>query len=201
MRNTVNNINADKERAVKRVYNLRVEKLIREANDNFVYYRDYEKALEQVNEVLSIEHDHIKALILKGDILFCIDRDKEALEYFDKAINADPGSAEAYGSKAGTLDILGHQKEALTCCQKALDNISLKDRELLPALYDQKIAILVRMKRFEEARESLKDCMKNLKDEDAGYLVSCYQDLIEASYREKKKKLEKVSKMSLRLVY
>src|SRR5690554_6861480 len=108
MRNTanVNNLN---NKINKKIYNLKVEKLVREASDHFVYYKDYETALEQINEALSIEPEHIKALILKGDILFCIDKDKEALEYFDKAINANPYSAEAYGSKAGTLDVLGHQ--------------------------------------------------------------------------------------------
>lgn len=201
MINTVNNISNIKDKEIKKIYNLRAEKLVREASDNFIYYRDYETALEQVNEALSIETNHIKALILKGDILFCIDKDKEALEYFDKAINANPYSAEAYGSKAGTLDVLGHQKEALHCCEKALENITHKDKDLLPSLYDQKIAILVRMRKFEEARDSLKKCVKKLSEEDSGYLVSCYQDLIEASYKEKKKKLEKVTRMSLKLVY
>ena len=201
MRNTANNINNISGREIKKVYNLRVEKLVREASDTFIYYRDCETALEQVNEALSIEPDHIKALILKGDILFCIDKDKEALEYFDKAINADPYSAEAYGSKAGTLDVLGHQKEALQCCEKAFENISCKDRDLLPSLYDQKIAILVRMKKFEEAKDALKMCMKNLPEEDGSYLVSCYQGVIESSCREKQRKLEKANKMALKLVY
>lgn len=184
----------------KKIYNLRVEKLVREANDYFVYYRDYETALEQINEALSIEPEHIKALIIKGDILFCIDKDREALEYFDKAINADPFSAEAYGSKAGTLDILGRQTEALQCCEKAFENISFKDKHLLPALYDQKIAILLRMKKYEEARKELKRSVKSLTEEDSCYLVSCYQRLIETSCKEKRRKLEMAEKMSLTVV-
>ena len=200
MGNTVNNINSEKNRGCKKIFNLKVEKLIREASDNFVYYRDCETALEQINEALSIEPDHIKALILKGDILFCIDKDKEALEYFDKAINTNPYSAEAYGSKAGTLDVLGYQKEALQYCDKAFENITLKDRHLLPALYDQKIAILIRMKKYEEARLALKKCIKNLPEEDGGYLISCYQSLIELACKEKRRKIEKVNMISLKLV-
>lgn len=200
MNNTANNVNNINGRGIKTLYNLRVEKLVREASDNFIYYRDCETALKQVNESLDLEPDHIKALILKGDILFCIDKDKEALEYFDKAINANPYSAEAYGSKAGTLDVLGHQKEALHCCEKAFENITLKERHLLPSLYDQKIAILVRMKKFEEAREALKKCVKSLPEEDGTYLASCYQELIEKSCKEKKRKLEKANMMSLKIV-
>lgn len=200
MGNTANNATSVKNNKDKKIYNLRVEKLVREASDNFIYYRDYETAVNQINEALAIEPDHIKALILKGDILFCIDKDKEALEYFDKAINANPYSAEAYGSKAGTLDVLGHQKEALKYCEKAFENITLKDRHLLPSLYDQKIAILLRMKKFEEAREALKKCVKSLAEEDGSYLVSCYQDLIEKSCKEKKRKLEKATMMSMKLV-
>lgn len=199
--NTISNIKKDlKKSANKKIYNLKAEKLVREANDNFIYHRDYEVALEQINEVLRIEPDHIKALILKGDILFCVDKDNEALEYFDRAINANPNSAEAYGSKAGTLDVLGHQKEALYCCEKAFENVTLKDRHLLPSLFDQKIAILVRMKKFEEAKEALKKCIKSLPKEDGGYIISCYQDLIESSCKEKKKKLEMMEKMSLKIV-
>jgi len=201
MINTVNNHNNTRENISKKIFNLRAEKLVREASDNFIYCRDYETALAQINEVLSLEPDHIKALILKGDILFCIDKDNEALEYFDMAINADPFCAEAYGSKAGTLDVLGKQIEALNFCELAFENITLKDRHLLPSLYDQKIAILIRLKRFDEAREALKKCAKSLSEEDGCHLISCYQNIIDASCKEKKRKRELVAKISMKLVF
>lgn len=198
---TINNHNDIKESIPKKIFNLRAEKLIREASDTFIYYRDYELALTLVNEVLNIEPTHIKALVLKGDILFCIDKDNEALEYFDMAINADPFCAEAYGSKAGTLDVLGRQAEALVTCDRAFENLTLKDRHLLPSLFDQKIAILIRLKRFEEAKETLKKCAKKLSEEDGGKLISCYQNIIEASCKEKKRKQELAAKISMKLVY
>lgn len=200
MRNTVNNHNVIAEKTTKKIYNLRAEKLVREANDTFIYFRDYETALAQLDEVITIEPSHARALLLRGDILLCIDKDNEALESFELAINADPCSAEAYGSKAGTLDILGRQKEALQYCEKAFENITLKDRHLLPSLYDQKIAILIRLKRFDEARNILKRCVKTLSEEDGSQIVSCYQGMIEASYKEKKRKLKMLEKMSLKLV-
>ncbi|MDD3013716.1 MAG: hypothetical protein PHC34_08455 [Candidatus Gastranaerophilales bacterium] len=201
MINTINNHNDNRESLPKKIYNLRAEKLVREASDTFIYYRDYDLALTLVNEAVRLDPTHVKALILKGDILFCIDKDNEALEYFDMAINADPFCAEAYGSKAGTLDVLGRQTEALNCCEMAFENITLKDRHLLPSLYDQKIAILIRLKRFEEARGALKKCAKRLSEEDGSHLISCYQNIIDASCKEKKRKRELVTKNSMKLVY
>jgi len=183
-----------------KVINFCAEKLIREANNYFIHFRDYNTALDRVSKALSLEPVKIKALILKGEILFCMDKEKESLEYFDMAINADPYSVEAYGSKAGTLDVLGKQQEALDCCQKAFESMSSKDAHLLPSLYDQKIAILLRLKKYEEARTALKKCVISLPEEDSNYLISCYEDLIESSYKKKQKKFEMLKRIQLKLV-
>lgn len=183
-----------------KVSNLLVEKLIREASDNFSYNRNYELALEEVDRILSIEKDNIKALILKGDILFCMDLDTEALECFEKAISANPYSAEAYGSKAGVLDVLGRYEEALASCDKAFDLSRLKDRYLLPSLYDQKIMLLIRTRRFEEARRILNRALNVLSDEDSSYLSSCYQGMIESSCKLRRKRLAQAEKLSLKVI-
>jgi len=198
--NTKNKPDKTKENITNKVFNLRAEKLVREANDTFIYYKDYEIALAQLNEALRLDPENIKALILKGDILFCINKDAEALEYFDLAINADPYCAEAYGSKAGTLDVLGKQIEALANCEMAFENITLKNRHILPSLFDQKIAILIRMKKFEEARKVLRNCTKKLSEEDTRYLTSCYRKIIETSCNESKRKREQAAKISMKLV-
>lgn len=200
MRNLVNQTNI-KEKAAKKVYNLLVEKLVREASDNFIYFKEYETALKQLNEALNIESTHEKALILKGDILLCLDKDDEALECFERAILVNPYSSEAYGSKAGLLDILGRTKEALLYCEKAFEYMTLKNRHLLPSLYDQKISILLKIKKYEEARLALKKCVRSLSEEDGSYIALCYQGLIESSCKEKQRIREMVEKMSLKLVY
>lgn len=200
MNSKINSCNSKQCKPIKKIYNFKAEKLIRQASDNFIYYRDYKKALKQINQSLKTEQENVKALILKGNILFCIDKDTEALECFNKAINIDPSSVEAYGSKAGTLDILGNQKEALLYCEKALENITLKDKYLLPALFDQQIAILIRMKRYEEAKLVLIRSVKSLSKDEGSYLISCYNDLIDSFCKDRKKKLEMVRKISLRLV-
>jgi len=184
----------------KKVANLLVEKLIREASDNFSYNRNYELALDQVDKVLSIENDNVRALILKGDILFCMDLDEEALQHFEMAINADPFSAEAYGSKAGTLDVLGRHFEALRCCDKAFKLVELKDKFILPSLYDQKLTLLLRMRRFEEAKRILNKAVVSLAEEDSSYLSSCYQSMIDSSCKLRRRKLAQAEKLSLKVI-
>lgn len=199
MRNKVKK-NRTREKTENKICNFKAEKNFKDAENSFIHLRDNELALEQINQVLTVEPAKIKALVLKGEILFSIDRETEALECFDMAINADPYSVVAYESKAGTLDVLGRQKEALYCCDKAFENITKKDEHLLPALFDQKIAILLRMKKYKEARLALQNCKNMLSKEDSHYLTACYKDVIENSYSEHIKKFEKVKKISLRLV-
>ena len=90
--------------------------------------------------------------------------------------------------------------EALNFCEKAFEHITIKDRHLLPSLYDQKLAILIRMKKYEKAREELKKCTKMLPEEDGCYLASCYQNTIETFCKEKKRKRELAAKISLKVV-
>ena len=186
MMNLLSNNNDIKLRPVKKIFNIEAEKLVREASDNFIYFRDYEKTLEQLTRVLEIEPNHVKALILKGNIFFCIDKDNEALECFEKALSLDPFSAEAHGSKANTLDVLGKVKEAFACCEKAFKNITVKDKDLLPSLYDQKIALLIKLKKYEDAKQTLKQCYRYLKTEDSFKIASCYRDIIDTLLKEQR---------------
>ncbi|OGH95547.1 MAG: hypothetical protein A2039_08340 [Candidatus Melainabacteria bacterium GWA2_34_9] len=186
MMNLLSNHKNINQRPIKKIFNIEAEKLVREASDNFIYFRDYETTLDQLTRVLEIEPDHVKALILKGNIFFCIDRDNEALECFEKALNLDPFSAEAHGSKANTLDVLGKVKEAFACCEKAFKNLTVKDKDLLPSLYDQKIALLIKLKRYEDAKLTLKQCYRYLKTEDSFKIASCYRDIIDTLLREQK---------------
>ena len=186
MMNLLSNNNDIKLRPVKKIFNIEAEKLVREASDNFIYFRDYEKTIEQLTRVLEIEPNHVKALILKGNIFFCIDKDNEALECFEKALSLDPFSAEAHGSKANTLDVLGKVKEAFACCEKAFKNITAKDKDLLPSLYDQKIALLIKLKKYEDAKQTLKQCYRYLKTEDSFKIASCYRDIIDTLLREQR---------------
>lgn len=184
----------------KKIFNLEAERLVREASDNFIYFRDYETSVKQLQRVLEIEPDHVKALILQGNILFCTDKDNEALECFEKALSIDPFSAEAHSSKANTLDVTGKVKEAYACCEKAFKNLTAKDKELLPSLYDHKITLLIKLKKYEEAKLTLKKCYKYLKDEDCFKIASSYRDIINSLLKEQKYR-KKVAAQRFKLIH
>ncbi len=183
----------------KKIYNLRAEKLIRAANDCFVYFKDYEMALSHIQEVINLDPENTRAYILKGTIFFCLDELPTALECFEKAILTDSNSVEAHSLKASVLDINGNLKEALDSCDKAFINVTEKNSELLTSLFDQKIAILIKSKKYREARETLKQCYRYLNEDDSSYIASCYREIIDSLHKKRQRK-QKLASQRLRLV-
>ena len=200
MKNLLINTNTEKQRINKNLYYINVEKLIREANNNFIYFKDYEMAIKQVEEALDLDPVNTKALILKGTIFFCINEKKLALECFEKALDIDPSSAEAHSLKANILDVSGNLKEALVSCEKAFSNMVILDKEFLTALFDQKLAILIKLKKYTEAKQTLKQSYICLQKEDSSYITSCYKDVINTLQKDKKRKRQLALK-NLKLVY
>lgn len=200
MKNLLTNESNTEQKIDRKIYDIKAERLVREAHDNFVFLKDYEMAMQQVEEVLEIDPVNTRALILKGNIYFCLDEMKTALTYYENALQADPFSAEAHSLKANILDINGRPKEALISCEKAFENLRKKDKELLTALYDQKIAILIKLKKYSEARETLHESYKKLGKEDSFYIASCYREVIESLHKEKKRK-KTIAVKRLKLVH
>jgi tetratricopeptide (TPR) repeat protein len=200
MKNLLTNISSSNEVFTGKIYSFRAEKLIREASESFIYFRDYEMALQKVEEAIRLDFDNVKALILKGNIFSSIEENSIALQCYDRALSIDPFSAEAYTSKANILDTEGSLEEALKCCCNAFNYSSKKDHLLLTSLYDQKISILIKMKKYEEAKFTLKESYKTLKEEDSSYIASCYRDIIENFQKEKKRK-KRTAKKRFKLIH
>jgi len=194
-----NNKNLKDKQSYKKIYNLRAEKLIRAANDCFVYFKDYEMALSHIREVVELDPQNTRAYILKGTIFFCLDELQTALACFEKALEIDPFSVEAHSLKANVLDINGNLKEALASCDRAFINVTERDSELLTALFDQKIAILIKSKKYREARETLKQCYRCLNEDDSLYIASCYKEIIESLHKKRQRK-QKLASQRLRLI-
>jgi len=200
MKNLLTNDNSAKQNIDKKIYNLKAEKLVREANDNFIFFKDYELAMEQADEVIEIDPGNIRALILKGNIYFCLDEMERAYECYDRALQNNPSSAEAHSLKANILDINGQTKEALDSCEKAFKNLKKRDKELLTSLYDQKIAILIKLKKYSDAKQTLIESYKKLGKDDSAYIASCYRDVIDTLHKEKKRK-KNIAVKRLKLVH
>jgi len=196
MKNLLTNDSNIKQGINKKIYYIKAEKLIREANDNFIYFKDYEMALEQVEEALRLDPENAEALIIKGNIYFCLNEMDIALECFENALEFNPYSAEAYSLKANILDSKENPKEALKCCEKAFENLRKPEKDFLTALYDQKIAILIKLKKYKEARQAVEESYKHLGEEDSSYIDSCYRDVI-----EEKQKKKRIAAKRLKVVY
>jgi tetratricopeptide (TPR) repeat protein len=184
-----------------KVLNFSAERYFKTAGDLFVYEGDYETALNMVNKTLEIEPDNTRALVLKGDILFCLNQDLEALKVLNRAIELNGQCAEAYISKAGILDVLGKHREALYCCNQAMAHIGKHNEYLLSTLYDQKLVLLVRLKKYREAQRLLAESNSSLTQEDYHYLSSCYRPFLDRGCKSRGEIREKAQKLSLKVIH
>lgn len=185
---------------LNKVLNFSAERYLKTAGDLFIYDGDYETALAMVEKTLEIESHDTRALVLKGDILFCMNRDLEALQCFNDALQLNPLCAEAYISKASVLDILTKHREALECCNRAFMLITRNNEYLLSTLYDQKIALLVRLKRYREAQQLLATAADVLSGDEYTYLLSCYKSFIQRGCQDRTETRDKAERLSLRVI-
>lgn len=172
----------------KKVLNFSAERYLKTAGDLFIYHSDYFGALGQVEKALESDPNDTRALVLYGDILFCLNRDAEALTALNQALTLNSNLPEAYISKAGVLEVMGKYREALLCCKQAFEYIQLQKEYLLPSLFDQQLTLLIRLKRYREAQRLLEVIDTLLEQEDADYLQASYRGLIDQSCKRRRQK-------------
>jgi tetratricopeptide (TPR) repeat protein len=173
---------------LEKVFNFSAQRHLKTAGDLFIYHEDYAGALEQVERSLALDPTDTRALVLYGDILFCMSRDMDALRVLNKAILLDEHLPEAHISKGGVLEVMGKFREALCCYRKALGCIELPKAYLLPNLFDQKIMVLIRMKRFREAQVVLTQAAHYLEEEALDYLQFTYRGLLEQLCQQRRRR-------------
>ena len=181
----------------KKVFNIKAEKLYREACELF-YLKNYDKSLILLDEVTGLDKYHTKALLLTGDIkLLTQGNEEEALSAYERAILSCPSSTQALGSKAYVLDILGRYEEAFENCELAFQYVDRNDNDQLSSLYDQKISLLCSLKRYDDAEKTLTEALSCLTEDNGNYLKSCYAQKI--SIKKKSQKSE--NQPSLKLIF
>ncbi|MDX2085022.1 MAG: tetratricopeptide repeat protein [Candidatus Melainabacteria bacterium] len=173
----------------KKVLNFSAERYLKVAGDLFIYQGDYDTALAMVDRTLEIDAQDTRALVLKGDILFCLNRDIEALDVLNEALKADAHCVEAYVSKASVLDALGKLRDALHCCQQALVYLHRPHDYLLFTLYDQTLSLLLRLRKHRQATQIYEEAQYRLSPEEAAYLSVTYKCLLEQRARERQQRL------------
>lgn len=184
-----------------KVLNFSAERYLKTAGDLFIYEGDYEAALELVEKTLEIEPKDVRALVLQGDILYCLSRDQEALETFQKTLAIDPNCVEALISCAGVLDVLGKYRESLECCVRAFQQIKPYQAYLLPSLYDQNIVLLLRLKKYRQARFLLKTADGKLPKEEYEYLLSSYSHIVDRLSRNRHKATARARQLKLEILH
>ena len=166
-------------RFLNKVLNISAERYLKTAGDLFIYDGDYESALMMVEKTLEIEPTDTRALVLRGDILYCLNRDEEALKTFNRVLELNPDSVEALISKAGVLDVLCKYREALVCCKLAMQKIRSHQSYLLPSLYEQYIVLLIRFKKARQAQTLLNSAEHRLPREEYEYLRGSYNHILD----------------------
>ena len=157
---------------------------------NFYDQDEYELALEYSRQAVGLDQNP-SLYVLIGDCLYLLNREDEALSAFDKAIELDPNSLQAWIGKAETLesgdrleDALGaidyalilapHSESALTTKARILGESEKLEQEI--EVYDQileadpanvqilveKSVVLCALQRMEEALEITDRALKVL---------------------------------------
>jgi tetratricopeptide (TPR) repeat protein len=183
-----------------KVLNMSAERYLKTAGDLFIYEGDYVSALLMVEKTLEIEPSDVRALVLRGDILYCLNRDNEALETFNKALSIDPDSVEALISSAGVLDVLGKYREGLESCARAFQQIKPYQAYLLPSLYDQNIVLLLRLKKYRQARYLLRSAEGRLIKEDYQFLLSSYSHILDRLFANRRQACAKARNLKLKVL-
>lgn len=98
---------------------------------------DFDKAQLYLNKVDSVTKGSIALYTMRGHILLGKGRYREALEMFDKAIEASPDALEAKGLKLMTLVRMNEPDEAVRLFYKVLDDLNAMHDENYNAKLDE----------------------------------------------------------------
>ena len=113
------------------------------------------EALKIFTQVLSIEPEHQKALVKKGNVLGKLGKYQQAIPYYDKALEKDANDLLAIINKGLALHYLEKYNDALIFHEKAL----LQKPDSTTVLYN-KASSLIRLNKIEEGLDILQNIIK-----------------------------------------
>jgi len=119
----------------------------------FMHNENYKRALKKCDRAIVMNQENSQAHLMRGDILFQLDKHEESARSYESAIKIDPNSAIYYQKYAQVLLLMNKAEKGLKMINKALE---FEEDEKIILL---KCSILYDLKRF---KECLKICRKKM---------------------------------------
>ena len=94
--------------------------LVRQAQEKAIA-GDHFTAVNYLKQALDLYPQNTNALTLLGNCQDCLDNVKDAIAFYDKALQIDPNDAETWFSKGMSLKKLGQINEATQCIEKCMN--------------------------------------------------------------------------------
>lgn len=169
------------------VLSMGAERLYRLAEDNFFHFEKPKKALNLIEKSLELSPNFIKSMLLKADILLFSNKLREALSLYQNVVDFKSDNPRALASLAACLDMNGEYFSALKYCNLAFEEMSLVHMNLYPSLYELKFNLLIKLKKFNEAKYLLNNSVYDLTADEANFLRACNQKFIKKGLAQSKK--------------
>lgn len=96
------------------------EYLVRQAQEKSMT-GDHSSAVNYLKKAIDKYPKNVEAYVLLGNCQDCLDKYEDAIASYDKALQIDPGHAEAWFNKGISLKKFGQTKEASQCIGKSID--------------------------------------------------------------------------------
>ena len=96
------------------------EYLVRQAQEKSMT-GDHSSALHYLKKAIDRNPKYVDAYVLLGNCQDCLDKYEDAIASYDKALQIDPGHAEAWFNKGISLKKFGQTKEASQCIEKSIN--------------------------------------------------------------------------------
>ncbi|MDD1700478.1 MAG: tetratricopeptide repeat protein [Methanoregula sp.] len=96
------------------------EYLVRQAQERAMA-GDHAAAVNFLIKAIDKHPRYTEAYTLLGNCQDCLDKKEDAIASYNKALQIDPGHAEAWFNKGMILKKMGQTKEATQCIEKSID--------------------------------------------------------------------------------
>ncbi len=177
------------------ISDLRSERLYREAEDELFYFHNIESAEEKIELALSYFPYFIKARVMNANIKILKGEYEKAIDIYLAAEKIAPANVNVLAGLANLYEITDDIILADKYVNKAL-NCSFVSGELRKSLIELKITILIKMKKYTEAKSLIDSAKYELNAEELKEIQSKNLFIIKRKLQLQKK----LNRLNLKLV-